>query len=223
MSVLISGYYSSADPRKLDKSGNLQTIFSGIEAKLKDDCDLMNPTFVLYTNNDYVRVNYLYCSTWDKYYFVNDISFGAGRAMELNCSVDVLMTYKETIKNLNVNVCRQEILKNKNLVDNEYIIGVQMNAENHLFSLDPFNGNADNVCFMLTVLGGEKSSLSFSYDLIDSEPVDWDNNWKYYYGIDSKGQFRTIFPYLSSVHFPFESMKLFSSDNKLYARIGGGA
>lgn len=204
MSVLISGYYSSADPRKLDKSGNLQTIFGGIEAKLKDDCDLMNPTFVLYTNNDYVRINYLYCSTWGKYYFVNDISFSAGRTMELHCSVDVLMTYRAAIRDLNVNVYRQEFLKNKNLVDSEYVTGVQMNTENHYFNDDPFNAdlNADR-CYMLTVVGGvDNIDYTYEYVVLQSEPADWATNWGNYYV--KAGVIVEINPYITVIPKDFD-------------------
>lgn len=95
---------TSDDKRVLHKS------FSGndINVQLKQPCDILNPVFLLDYNAGLVSSNYLHCQELNRYYFINSIYLLPGHRMELQCSVDVLMSYSTAIDNVNAIILRQE-------------------------------------------------------------------------------------------------------------------
>ena len=70
------------------ESGVVKTV------KLKDKCYLTNPSFFL-TGSE----QYNYCKAWGRYYFIDSIAWDINGAEYINCSIDVLGTYKEQINN----------------------------------------------------------------------------------------------------------------------------
>lgn len=65
--------------------------------------------------------NYCYIPFFSRYYYITDISYHNGISY-LYLRVDVLMSYKDDIKNLECYITRQENTYNKNIPDN-YMIG----------------------------------------------------------------------------------------------------
>jgi len=72
-----------------------------IDVNLKKDFDIDNPVFYL-TGDDYTTfLNYNYCVLVDlnRNYFINSIEQVNSRVVKLNCSCDVLETYKNDFLN----------------------------------------------------------------------------------------------------------------------------
>lgn len=92
------------DKRALHKS------WSGfdITVQLKQPCNILNPVFILGYNSSIVSANYLYCAEFNRYYFIDNINLMPGHRMELQCSVDVLMSYSADIDNVSALIVRQE-------------------------------------------------------------------------------------------------------------------
>jgi len=115
MAVTIQVGYTNEDPRTLNKSPELGQEFP---CRIKGDCDIEKPVFVLNAHNGYINSNYLYCKTWDKYYFITQPpTVSEGGTMELVCEEDYLMSYKDTISNSSQLVTRQENVYNMDLPD----------------------------------------------------------------------------------------------------------
>lgn len=92
---------STSDKRRISK--NVSTIKTYTGVRLKEDTSVIDPTFVLSGVGEQhgvpVDFNYLYCEYLQRYYFVKDIRYARGGAIEIDCHVDVLMSYSQYIRN----------------------------------------------------------------------------------------------------------------------------
>lgn len=143
---------TSDDSLKLTKS------FSGndVTVQLKSPCDILNPVFVLAYNTSYLTANYLYCSDFNRYYFINNVQVLTGNRIELPCSVDVLMSYNNQIKRLICNVKRNQDSKIRSIYmsDSAKPLEAKTITETHVFDADPFVRGDGYRNYVLTVLGG---------------------------------------------------------------------
>lgn len=62
---------------------------------LKDDCDVLNPVFILDSESAPYALNY--CYAFSRYYFITKWVNLTNRLWEAHCSVDTLATYKSSI------------------------------------------------------------------------------------------------------------------------------
>lgn len=92
-------YKSSADVKILDKIKYLEDL-SGVNCLLKEQCTLLNPVLIL--ASDLTLANYAYIEKFKRYYFINNISRLDNNRYEMSLTVDVLMSFKDEIKELNV-------------------------------------------------------------------------------------------------------------------------
>ena len=103
-------YYNSSERKVIGKS--LQSI-GNVTGVLKGDASIMNPVFILESNNNYLSgVNYLYWQEGGRYYYVDDIQVLTGSRMAIYCSVDVLQTFRTQIKAQTAIVDKQQVLSN---------------------------------------------------------------------------------------------------------------
>jgi hypothetical protein len=104
-------YYNNlSDKRYVDKN-IIQISKEGhanpVDIILIDDTSLAKPTFRMKDIDLYMTANYCYVDSLRRYYFIDDITLSKGFAY-LHCTCDVLMTYKEQLRQQNVIVARQE-------------------------------------------------------------------------------------------------------------------
>ena len=72
----------------------------------RDNIDLINPTFEI----EYPEIptfNYVFLNMFGRYYFVDSIECIRNNLYRIYCSIDILMSYKEQLPNLEVYVTRQ--------------------------------------------------------------------------------------------------------------------
>lgn len=104
-------YRNSSEQNRVDKSKYLERarILNGI---LRDECDMVNPIIVI----EYHKVpdfNYIYIPAFKRYYFLTKFEFVRKNAYRLYLHVDVLMSYKDGVKNLECYIKRNEYKYNK--------------------------------------------------------------------------------------------------------------
>lgn len=98
------------------------------ELNLKDEVDILNPTFNLLIFDGIFNYNYAYVPSFNRYYFINGITILTRTIAQLNLKVDVLESWKEDIlhatahitKKSNSNLYGAEIEK-ISMTDNETI------------------------------------------------------------------------------------------------------
>ena len=98
-------YNTTSDNRVLSKS---VTLIKEIDAELKDANDVISPTLKIQRFKGWEKVNYIYIKSFNRYYYVNTIKQLLGNTILLECSVDVLMSNKDAIRNLTCIIAKQE-------------------------------------------------------------------------------------------------------------------
>ena len=98
-------YNTTSDNRVLNKH---ITLIKEIDAELKDADDVISPTLKIQRFKDWEKVNYIYIESFNRYYYVNTIKQLLGNTILLDCSVDVLMSNKNAIRNLTCIIDKQE-------------------------------------------------------------------------------------------------------------------
>ena len=102
----INLYQNSSENNRIDKTEYLTSV-GEIEGYLRQETNIINPTIVI-EYNKVIDFNYIYISTFNRYYFVNSVSSVRTNLWRIELSVDVLMTYKDTILNYECFVSRNE-------------------------------------------------------------------------------------------------------------------
>lgn len=91
-------YKQAATPTRIDKSNYLQPTGEISNVIIKEDTNLMAPTFILKTNPIVYNSNYLFNDFTSRFYFIESIEALTGGRIAIHCKIDVLMTYRNEIK-----------------------------------------------------------------------------------------------------------------------------
>jgi len=132
-------YKTNSAPNRVDKSQYLNSTIS-IQGSLVDETNVMTPS-ILIKNSDAGKIlqsNYAYIPEFDKrYYFITSIDSVRNGLFRINMKIDVLMTYKGAIKQLNAIISKYE--KPGQFTNNFYNDGTFKNTEETVIQyLDSF-------------------------------------------------------------------------------------
>lgn len=132
--------------------GKNLTQIKSVEANLKSDVSVINPTLVLNYTANILDSNYCFIPKFNRYYFIDEIVPITGDRCIVKCRVDVLESFKEDIKSLTVILDKsQSIYKsNKYLDDGSFI--VENKDFNTIYNFS--NGFNDEGTFILICAGG---------------------------------------------------------------------
>lgn len=89
-----------------------------LQGTLREDCSIIDPIIKVQGIgvSDLPFINYCEIVEFGRYYYIKDIVC-VGNLYELRCHIDVLMTYKDQIKNIPAVIARQETNNNVMLTD----------------------------------------------------------------------------------------------------------
>lgn len=109
-------YNNKSDKRYLNKT--IEAKYSNIPIEVLEPSSIIRPSLRVSSGLVGQSVNYIYVNELERYYYIKDWIMENGH-IRLECEVDVLMSFKDAIKQQNVILARQE--KNYNLyqVDNK--------------------------------------------------------------------------------------------------------
>lgn len=143
-------YYNASERNVIGKA--LTAVNSPISCIIKGDSSIMSPVFIFHTDSGYLTgINYLYWQDTDRYYFIDDMEVLTGSRIALVCSVDVLESFKDTIKNQNVIISKQESSARSNIYYND---GSFVTDTRNFYTVKSFsNGFNDNGEFILVTAG----------------------------------------------------------------------
>lgn len=118
-------YYNTSDARVINKN-----IIEGgtFEGQARDEVDVMSPV-ILFDNDGILRYNYAYIPALERYYDILSRNVYRDGLWEVTFGVDVLMSFRGDINQLNVVVDKQSMIEN----GNEYIDDSSLVAENVMF------------------------------------------------------------------------------------------
>lgn len=106
MSFSVILYDNKSRKNAVDKS--LTTIRDNIEGTLKSECSIMSPDILLRIVDVSAlnKCNYMYIEEFNRYYYVTDIISVRNNLVEVKGRVDVLMSFKDEIRNNSVILAR---------------------------------------------------------------------------------------------------------------------
>ena len=143
--MTITFYNNESDAIVVSKK--ITQISSINNAKIINETDIVNPSIIVsrkFYDSIILKANYLYIDKLERYYFINNISF-ADSMIVIDCTVDVLMSYKKQIRNITCTVTRNENLKNGYLNDDNYNIQAYKQVVCKMF---PNGINNDSIILM---------------------------------------------------------------------------
>lgn len=145
----ITFYNNYSDNRVVNKSISLLNQFP---CAAKEPCSIMTPTIQVSrtTFNQWHSANYAYLDIFKRYYYIDDMVVQNGGIVEVQLTVDVLMSYKNQISGISTVVARQENINNKYIPDNLAPIRVKRIDSYMKIGELPKTNN----CYILTVNGG---------------------------------------------------------------------
>lgn len=173
--MVIQLYSNTSDNRKLNKD---ITNYGNVNVNLKEDCKLTKPTFILkaddWGNMPQNGVNYVYVPNYKRYYFIDEVYYMSGKRVELVCSVDVLMSFRNEINNLYCRILRQQNQTNPMLDDTKRLLNVNKGIVYHKANSTPFSNTNDNsICVALTVMnGGTQTATTETDEVAYTQPTD---------------------------------------------------
>lgn len=138
----ITLYKNSAEPNRVDKTEYLEFVGT-ISGVTREETSVIT----LSLNIEYdglIDFNYIYIPTFNRYYFVTDITLVNYNFYEVSLSVDVLMTYKDAIYECKAFIDRNEFSYNKLIVDDNVPLQQGQNIEQIFISNDLFDTSGGN-------------------------------------------------------------------------------
>lgn len=141
-------YISSDETNKINKTITNEIVLTGT---IKDETSVINPIILIEADN-LTQYNYCYIPLFKRYYFIKDITVVRNNLFRLFLDIDVLMSYKDEILNLDCIVNKQENNSTPYINDNSRIY------ENRNFTsiINYRNGFDDDGNFILMTAGGIK-------------------------------------------------------------------
>lgn len=140
-------YFNASERKVVGKS--LQSL-GNVTGVLKGDASVMNPVFVLESDDNYLSgVNYLYWQETGRYYYIDDIQVLTGGRMLFYCSVDVLQSFATQIKAQTAIVDKQQNDANMYFNDGSFVRDTR-----EFYTVKSFqNGFNDNGEYILITAG----------------------------------------------------------------------
>lgn len=129
-------------------------IIRDVDCIIKGECSIHHPTLILQNNSfndDLNKINYIHIAEWGRYYFIRNIRVTRGSCYEIECEVDVLESFKESIKNLNVILNNTQDVGSSNYLPSDVFLN---NVKSKTDILNFPNGLNDSGEFILITAGG---------------------------------------------------------------------
>ena len=158
--MTITLYKVNNDPTCIDKITGVTPTGSNISVYPLHSVNMLYPVFDIDLDNTYMCCNYLYCDTFDRYYFIKNISINTAQHMIIQCAIDVLQSFKNSILNSPTTILRAEsigyptqIIDTKLPINptRKQITSIVLPETSNTFDTDA------EYSYLLTVIGGQPS------------------------------------------------------------------
>lgn len=157
--MTIDLYASAFDKRQLDKITNATKLNSQpVSVMPTSIINDESPVFELAYNSSYLNANYVYCSSFDRYYYVNERRVNTAGRIELVCYIDVRQSFSNSIKATECTVIRSEAIATPTRIhDNKLPVNPTSKIVTSIVlpeTTQTFDTDA-SYSYVLTVVGGE--------------------------------------------------------------------
>lgn len=153
-------YNNKSDKRYVDKVIDqiaLSEHANPVSVKLLESTSIAHPTFKMKDVDLYMTANYCYVDALHRYYFIDNITLSQGYAF-LECTVDVLMSYKQELRKQNCIIKRQE--HNYDMYQNDGELPVKQYPAKRCIGHFESPFNMERVSFVMGVVGATDTEES---------------------------------------------------------------
>lgn len=158
----IKTYMNNSEAIRLNK--NLTEVSTLSNVRLLENCSLLNPSFV-FKMPENIFINYIYVPKFGRYYYINNMTILDNNMVQIDCSVDVLMSFKDEIKNTKQHIVRQENEYNMYMIDGR--MAVLQKIDRQTLNFKPPEGgwvidtnlNVGNARYVLNCVGGDAVNI----------------------------------------------------------------
>lgn len=145
-------YYNDSEKIKLDKE---LTQIGTIEGRLFQNTSITKPSIMFDLDTTVFSANYLYIPQFNRYYFITDVVNVSANKWQIQARVDVLTSFKTSIRENTAIIERQENEYNLYLDDKYYRA-----YQNEDVQYKKFSGSLPNDKYILVVNGGGMGIVS---------------------------------------------------------------
>lgn len=140
-------YINLSDNNQVDKELTSEVAFTG---NIIEESSIVNPVFLIQAQNLSV-FNYMYCVDFKRFYYITDIESVRTNLWRVSCAIDVLMTYRESIRNVRAIIASQEsyAVGNSFLDDGTFVADNRVSTEVVNFP----SGFSTQGVYVLTTIG----------------------------------------------------------------------
>lgn len=114
--MMLNLYRNSAENERVDKT-NYIAFVNSLTGTFKDVTSVTSPSIII--EYETINFNYVYIPILNRYYFVEEVISVKNRLWQIRLKVDVLMSYKDTIKNQSGLIGRNQNDYNLEVIDGE--------------------------------------------------------------------------------------------------------
>lgn len=160
-------YKNTAEVNRVNKTAYITEVLS-LEGTLREECSLITPSISVHSNG-LIIANYAYIPEFNRYYFITDITSVRNGLWRIDMQVDVLMSFKDNILNLQCAVVRNENEFDLRIIDNELPV-----------SFTKYSNIVDSVTTKFNVTDAVQLGNAFYVTVVSSqlEPLPSDpNEW----------------------------------------------
>lgn len=148
MSFTINHYKNSSATNVVDKQ--LEENTPALTGNLRAASSIIDPVILIEAELTSFQSNYIYIADFGRYYYITNIISKQTNLWEIHCHVDVLMSFKDEIRQQKAIVARQEAQYNLMLDDGVFMCYQNPKIQTKLFSnATPFETQE----FVLVVAG----------------------------------------------------------------------
>ena len=116
---------------------------------VRGSIDVKNPVVLVETQTDIYQYNYAYILQFNRYYYIKNCTYVRNGVVQLELSVDVLMSFRDEILNNTAVILRQEEKFNSYLGDNELML---LNKKRVQYK--EFSGGFDSTTHIILAVNG---------------------------------------------------------------------
>lgn len=139
--------------KKTNSISRPSDVGTSVPVTLKESSSVINPVLIIRTA-EYPDYNYMYIPTFDRYYFIEDITFDTG-VWVVRARVDVLASYRTEINNTKAYVIFSDSAADEDVIDNRITVGAGVQYSRHLYDMEglkvPGDANQPQGTFGITV------------------------------------------------------------------------
>lgn len=125
----------NSEANRVDKTNYMERAYNDrgyfiIPYTFRNECSIIRPniTITLNTSDKFIRkvidFNYVYIPDLNRYYFVENYIYLTNNLVEINLRIDVLMTYRVGINQLDAFIDRNEFTYNPRIIDPKQVVMV---------------------------------------------------------------------------------------------------